>query len=160
MTGNFDRKLRLPRINFRGFFTRRKYVTWDKRLYFPSEGRRAEDFFLPWKIRPKASTLPLDHRSRLIKIVGKISKIIFIESWEISKSVNGSLQYAVAWALDQTWRFLYKLKYLNHLRLKVRCYSEIKRSAPTSTNLKLVPKSKLFLPIAMNMKIALDLNFY
>ena len=28
-----------------GSFTYRKYATWDKRLYFPSEGRRAEDFF-------------------------------------------------------------------------------------------------------------------
>ena len=29
-----------------GSFTCRKYeLIWDKRLYFPSEGRRAEDFF-------------------------------------------------------------------------------------------------------------------
>ena len=28
-----------------GSFTCRKYATWDKRLYFPSEGRGAEDFF-------------------------------------------------------------------------------------------------------------------
>jgi hypothetical protein len=53
-----------------------KSATWDRRLYFPSEGRRAEDFFSPLKIRrlrpglnprtwvPKASTLPLDLRSR------------------------------------------------------------------------------------------------
>jgi len=26
-------------------FTCRKSATWDRRLYFPSEGRRAEDFF-------------------------------------------------------------------------------------------------------------------
>jgi len=50
-------------------------MTWDRWLYFPSEGRRAEDFFV-LKIRwlwpgvnprtgvPKASALPLDHRSR------------------------------------------------------------------------------------------------
>jgi hypothetical protein len=50
-------------------------TTWDRRLYFPSEGRHAEDFFAQ-KIRrlwpdlnprtwvPKASTLSLDHRSR------------------------------------------------------------------------------------------------
>jgi len=50
-------------------------TTWDRRLYFSSGGRRAEDFFA-LKIRrlrpganprtwvPKASTLPLDHRSR------------------------------------------------------------------------------------------------
>ena len=30
------RKLRLPRVHF---------ATWDKRLYFPFERRRAEDFF-------------------------------------------------------------------------------------------------------------------
>ena len=35
---------RLPR-NIQGSFTCRKYTTWDKRLYFPSEGRRAEDVF-------------------------------------------------------------------------------------------------------------------
>ena len=48
-------------------------MTWDRRLYFPSEGRRAEDFFaLKFRqLRPglnlqtwalKASMLPLDHR--------------------------------------------------------------------------------------------------
>ena len=45
MAGNLDRNLRLLRIHFRVLFTCRKYATWDKRLYFPSEGRRAEDFF-------------------------------------------------------------------------------------------------------------------
>ena len=35
---------RLPR-NIQGSFTCCKSTTWDKRLYFPSEGRRAEDFF-------------------------------------------------------------------------------------------------------------------
>jgi hypothetical protein len=30
---------------FSVFFTCRKSKTWDRRLYFPSEGRRAEDFF-------------------------------------------------------------------------------------------------------------------
>jgi len=34
-----------------GSFTCRKFTTWDRRLYFPSEGRRAEDFFAR-KIRP------------------------------------------------------------------------------------------------------------
>jgi len=28
-----------------GSFTCRKFTTWERRLYFPSEGRRAEDFF-------------------------------------------------------------------------------------------------------------------
>ena len=35
---------RLP-SNIQGSFTCRKSTTLDKRLYFPSEGRRAEDFF-------------------------------------------------------------------------------------------------------------------
>ena len=63
-------------VSIQGSFTCRKSVTWDWRLYFPSEGRRAEDFFRPeksWRLRPglnqrtwvlKGSMLPLDHRSR------------------------------------------------------------------------------------------------
>ena len=34
-------------ITFWGSFTWRKATTWDQRLYFHSEGRRAEDFFRP-----------------------------------------------------------------------------------------------------------------
>src|SRR5215475_4793219 len=68
----------LPKCRFTcyiyGSFTCRKATTWDRRLYFPSEGRRAEDFFA-LKIRrlrtgvnpltwvPKASTIPSDHGS-------------------------------------------------------------------------------------------------
>jgi len=39
----------LPEIatstSIQGSFTRRKSATWNQRLYFPSEGRRAEEFF-------------------------------------------------------------------------------------------------------------------
>ena len=35
---------RLP-CNIQGSFTCRKSTTWDRRIYFPSEGRRAEYFF-------------------------------------------------------------------------------------------------------------------
>jgi len=38
MANKFRLKTRLPR-NFQG------PLTWDRRLYFPSKGRRAEDFF-------------------------------------------------------------------------------------------------------------------
>jgi len=49
---------KLPRIltkvatstSLLGSFTCRKFTTWDRRLYFPSQGRRAENFF-PRKIR-------------------------------------------------------------------------------------------------------------
>ena len=44
---------RLPR-NIQGSFTCHKSTTWDKRLYFSSEGRRAEDFFFALK-NPTAS---------------------------------------------------------------------------------------------------------
>ena len=65
---------RLP-LSIQGSFTCRKSTTWDRRLYFHSEGRKAEHFFRPEKsngfgrvwIRelgvPKASRLPIDHRS-------------------------------------------------------------------------------------------------
>ena len=39
-----------------GYFTCRKFTTSDRRLYFPSEGRGAEDFFARTWV-PKASTL-------------------------------------------------------------------------------------------------------
>ena len=42
---NFAWNARLPR-SIQGSFTCRKSTTWDRRLYFPSEGRRAEDFFV------------------------------------------------------------------------------------------------------------------
>ena len=41
---NFAWKARLPR-SIQESFTCRKSTTWDRWLYFPSEGRRAEDFF-------------------------------------------------------------------------------------------------------------------
>ena len=43
-TINFAWNARLPR-NIQESFTCRKFTTWDRRLYFHSEGRRAEDFF-------------------------------------------------------------------------------------------------------------------
>jgi hypothetical protein len=42
--GNFADKWQVPR-HLKGSFTCRKSVTWDRQLYFPSEGRHAEDFF-------------------------------------------------------------------------------------------------------------------
>ena len=44
---------RLP-CNIQGSFTCRKSTPWDRRLYFPSEGRRTEDFFFALK-NPTAS---------------------------------------------------------------------------------------------------------
>jgi len=44
MADKFGRGTRLPR-NFQGSLTCCKSATWDRRLYFPSKGRRAKDFF-------------------------------------------------------------------------------------------------------------------
>ena len=76
MAGNFDRKLRLPRIHFRVLLrTSNKRHGTHGFTSLPMEG--VLRIFSPWKIRrlrpglnprtwvPKASTLPLDHRSRL-----------------------------------------------------------------------------------------------
>ena len=41
---NLPENARLPR-NIQGSLTCRKSTTWDRQLYFPSEGRRVEDFF-------------------------------------------------------------------------------------------------------------------
>jgi hypothetical protein len=44
------KKMKLPRKS-QGSFTCRKYATWDRRIYFPSEERHAVEFFSPEKIR-------------------------------------------------------------------------------------------------------------
>ena len=58
MADKFRLKTRLPR-NFQGSLTCRKSATLDRRLYFPSEGWRAEDFLARkiLRLRPEASTL-------------------------------------------------------------------------------------------------------
>ena len=78
MAGNLDRKLRLPRIHFRVLLhaAHMRHGT-NGFTSLPKEG--VQRIFLPWKIQrlrpglnprtwvPKASTLPLDHRSRLLR---------------------------------------------------------------------------------------------
>ena len=103
----------LPR-NIQGSFTCRKSTTWDRRLYLPSEGRRAEDFFSPWKIQllrsalnprtwvPKASTLPLDHRSRychMWKMVQSMALVVFV------------IYLPETWCSRQFWRVVTVLHY-------------------------------------------------
>jgi hypothetical protein len=44
MTSNFADKWRVP-CHLKGSFTCRKSASWDQWLYFPSDGRHAEDFF-------------------------------------------------------------------------------------------------------------------
>ena len=56
MAGNFCLNVDFH-VTFYGSFTCLKSTTWDRRLYFPSEGMRAEDFYLPLKIRRLKCTL-------------------------------------------------------------------------------------------------------
>jgi hypothetical protein len=100
---NFAWKTRLPR-SFQGSLTCRKSATWDRWLYFPSEGRRAEDFFAQ-KIRrlrpglnprswvPEASTLttrppkPLwggERRKRGRRIMHQESQSVSHNGWHIT----------------------------------------------------------------------------
>ena len=59
-------------------FTYRKFTTWDRWLYFPSEGRRAEDFFAR-KIR----RLRPDLKEPPIKVL-KLTYTLFLEyEWNI-----------------------------------------------------------------------------
>jgi hypothetical protein len=53
MAGQFDLQFQLP-CKSQGSFTCRKSVMWDRRLYFPSEGRHAMDFFAReiWQLQP------------------------------------------------------------------------------------------------------------
>jgi hypothetical protein len=49
---NFSLKMPYFNVAFRDILHDSKSTTWDPQLYFPYEGKRAEDFFfLPWKIR-------------------------------------------------------------------------------------------------------------
>ena len=81
-------------------------MTWDRRLYFPSEGRRAEDFFALKirRLRPglnprtwalKANTLPLDHRSRCLWY------ILYFFLWTL------------CWGGFELWHLLFPLHFLS-----------------------------------------------
>jgi hypothetical protein len=56
MTGQFFLHFWLPRKS-QGSFTWRKSATWDRQLYFPSEGRHAVDFFARkiWRLRQSSN---------------------------------------------------------------------------------------------------------
>jgi hypothetical protein len=60
MAGQFGLRFRLPRKS-QGSFTCRKSATWDRRLYFPSEGTHAEDF--SFALGPFGSSVHLQRRS-------------------------------------------------------------------------------------------------
>ena len=79
-------------------FTCRKFRTCDRRLYFRSEGRRAEDFFHPKKklgYQRLARSL-LDHRSRFTELLLVLQKILaFCECTSIKIEWRGCLESEV-----------------------------------------------------------------
>jgi len=72
---------KLPRIlpkvttftSLLGYFTCRKFTTFDRRLYFPSEGRRAEDFFTPKNPTASAGSEPANLGTRDIETIIKLN---------------------------------------------------------------------------------------
>ena len=51
-----------------GSFTCRKFTTWEGRLYFPSEGRRAEDFFRPKNPTVSVGFKPANLSSNIMEV--------------------------------------------------------------------------------------------
>ena len=109
---------RLPH-NIQGSFTCRKSITWDKRLYFPSEGRRADEYFVlknrrlrpglnPRTWVPKATTLPLDHRSRLFDCLPRTSCLCLRASW--LGGVNSSISFTTSHFLNNSTTFLFDIQ--------------------------------------------------
>jgi hypothetical protein len=60
-----------------GSFTCHKFMTWDRRLYFPSKGRRAEDFFALKNLTASAGFEPAN--LKMLQHVSIIIQIIFRE---------------------------------------------------------------------------------
>jgi hypothetical protein len=116
MADKFRLKTRLPH-NFQGSLTCRKSVTWDKRLYFPSEGRRAKGFFAR-KIRqlppglnprswvPEASTLT----TRPPKPLTRMSW-----PWKTIQGVAGNQQLKIQKQLQKFVNVSHRLPYSHKL---------------------------------------------
>ena len=75
----------LPR-NIQGYFPCRKSTTWDKRLYFPSEGRRTEDFFALKNPTASAGFEPANSRppKPLIISANNIKHFVFVVVFSLS----------------------------------------------------------------------------
>ena len=73
-------------------------TTWDWRLYFPSEGRRAEDFFT-LKTRElgyqKPVRLHLDHRSRYYSIIENNNQIISLNALTVKERPPTSVYFSI-----------------------------------------------------------------
>jgi hypothetical protein len=133
MAGQFGLRFQVPRKS-QGSFTCRKCATWDRRIYFPSEGRHAVDFF-PRKIRlprpgsntqsrvPEASMLttrPPKMLTHLILYISTVSRILF-PSRGVNAAVGQSRLFSITFAVcistyqGRTPITCKKTKYVQHL---------------------------------------------
>jgi hypothetical protein len=83
MSGNFADKWRIPRQMW-GFFTCRKSATWDRRLYFPSEGRHAEDFLALKNPTVSAGLEPAHLSTRGRELIFSTEGLYYFEKWDSS----------------------------------------------------------------------------
>jgi hypothetical protein len=97
-------KCRIPRY-IQGSFTCRKATTWDRRLYFPSERRRDEDFFFCPKI-PAASAgcEPANSGNKGQHDVGAIV-IYFHVNCNVLKQINCALFGVIKDWISQNARY-------------------------------------------------------
>jgi hypothetical protein len=93
MAGQFGLQFWLPRKS-QGSLTCRKSATWDRRLYFPSEGRHAVEFF-----RPKNPTASAGFKPAMLGTRGQhanTKNTSRYRYWVRSSGVhNGNLLYRV-----------------------------------------------------------------
>jgi hypothetical protein len=104
MTGQFFLRFRLPRKS-QGFFTYRKSAIWDRRLYLPSEGRHAVDFFARTNPTASAGFEPaiLGIWERSYRVHAILTSVLdknerFASSHTLSKSPGTPFQYGIVWS--------------------------------------------------------------
>ena len=113
---------KLPRIlskvatstSLLGSFTCRKFTTWDRRLYFPSEGRRAEVFFARTWV-PEASTLTSRTPKPLLDLNNTRLNCISKTNYEI-------VLLKIQWKLTQVNAPSLKTEVLRHLHINMSLY--------------------------------------
>jgi hypothetical protein len=85
----------MPGICTQGSLTCRKSATWDRSFYFPSEVRRAEDFYRPFK-NPTASA---GFEPANLGIRGQHANINFSQLWQqyVRNKNNAHLAAGILW---------------------------------------------------------------
>ena len=87
---------RLPR-NIQGSFTCRKSTTWDRRLYFPSEERGAEDFFALKNLSASVGFEPANLGTKCQHATSRPPKTLIIRLQVKHNNVTEFLKYNQMW---------------------------------------------------------------